>query len=83
MKEIRADRLETLEALAMEGAKQIKAFFAYQGEDRTYLQKAKLGAAVITGYSRLRASETNRMAVELASARLDAPLPELPRPRRG
>jgi hypothetical protein len=58
--------LDTLEDVAMEGAKHLKAFFTYQGANANYLTKAKLGATAIAGYARIRASETNRMSVELA-----------------
>lgn len=69
MRPIKDKTMDTLEAVALEGAAQIRAFFKYQGDNPTYLQKAKLGAAAIGGYSRIRASETNRQAVEFAVAR--------------
>ena len=63
-----ADRtLDTLEEVALAGAAQLKAFFTYQGDNPRYFQKARLGAVAISGYARVRASETNRMAVELAA----------------
>ena len=73
MRPIEDKTIQELEELALEGAKQIRAFFTYEGSDLRYLQKAKLGAAAIGGYSRVRASETNRLAVELASARATDP----------
>ena len=69
MKPIKDTTMDVLENVALEGAAQIRAFFTYQGDNPTYLQKAKLGAAAIGGYSRIRASETNRQAVELATSR--------------
>lgn len=66
MKPIRDEAIEEFENTALEGCKQIRAFFTYQGTDSKYLQKAKVGAAAITGYGRLRQSETGRMAVEIA-----------------
>lgn len=69
MRPISDGAIETLEEVALEGAKQLKAFFAYQGDNPRYFQKARLGAVAISGYARVRASETNRMAVELAASR--------------
>lgn len=77
MKPLKDDTLEALEEIALDGAKQIKALFAYQGDNQRYIQKAKIAATVISGYARIRASETNRMAVELAAQRAIAPSPLL------
>lgn len=65
MKPISDKTLDTMEDVALEGAKQLKAYFAYQGDNPVYFNKGKLGAAAISAYSRIRASETNRIAVEL------------------
>lgn len=67
MKPISDKTLDTMEELALEGAKQIKAYFTYQGDNPAFLSKAKIGATTISTYGRLRASESNRMAVELAA----------------
>jgi hypothetical protein len=69
MKTIADGSMEEFEGVALEGARQLKAFFAYQGDNAKYFQKARLGAVAISGYARLRASETNRIAVELAAKR--------------
>lgn len=69
MKAISDNAIETLEQVALEGAKQLRAFFAYEGDNPRYLQKAKLGAVAISGYARVRQSETGRMAVELAATK--------------
>ena len=69
MKPISDTTMNTLEELALEGAKQLRAFFAYQGENPIHFQKAKLGAVVISGFGRVRQSETGRMAVELSAQR--------------
>ncbi len=69
MRPIKDKTMDVLESVALEGASQIRAFFTYEGDNPAYLQKAKLGAAAIGGYSRIRASETNRQAVELATSR--------------
>lgn len=73
MRPIKDTTMSILETVALEGAAQIRAFFKYQGDNPAYLQKAKLGAAAIGGYSRVRASETNRLAVELATDRAVRP----------
>lgn len=70
MKPISDKNIEIMEEVALEGAAQIKAFFKYAGENPIYYQKAKMGAAAIGAYSRLRASETNRIGIELAAERL-------------
>jgi hypothetical protein len=69
MKPISDKLIDALEEVAVEGVKQIKALFAYQGEDRRYFEKAKVAASTISGYARIRASETNRAAVEAQAAR--------------
>lgn len=67
--------IQEFEETAVRGLKELKAFFAYQGSDKANvrLSRARVAAGVVGAYSRLRASETNRMAVELAAARLAAP----------
>lgn len=69
MKALSDKTIDTFEEVALEGAKQLRAFFAYQGENPQYHHRAKLGAAAVSAYSRIRASETNRMAVELQAKR--------------
>ena len=70
MKALTDEVLGEFEDVAREGARQIKAFFAYQGDNQLYFKKARIGATVIAAYARARASETNRMALELAGERL-------------
>jgi hypothetical protein len=65
MKPIEDKRMDELEDVAMESAKQLRAFFTYQGNDSRYFQKARLACGMIGAYARLRASETNRMQVEV------------------
>jgi len=70
MRAISDKTLDEFETTAIEGAKRIRAFFAYEGTtNKTYMDKAKIGAVVIGGYARLRASETNRMSIEAAAAK--------------
>jgi hypothetical protein len=84
IKDIKASRLATLEEVALEDSvKQIRAFFIYRGSDSGYFQRARVGAAVISSFARIRASETNRMALEMAgerSLRGARELPESPTP---
>jgi tRNA(Ile2) C34 agmatinyltransferase TiaS len=76
MKPIKDVVLEEFEALALKGAKEIEAYFKYQGKDPAYFSKAKVGAGVIGAYARMRASESNRMAVEMMVARHAGALPK-------
>ncbi len=70
MRPISDGKLEMFEDVAVEGAKQIRAYFKYEGGSATYMQKAKVGATAISAYARMRASETNRMQVELMTSKL-------------
>ncbi len=56
--------LDDMEALARESVKQIRALFAYEGDNPKYLQKAKIAVGAISSYSRVLASENNRAALE-------------------
>lgn len=69
MKPINDKLLDAMEDAALESVKQIKALFVYQGDDRRYYEKAKVAASTISGYARMRASETNRIAVEAQAVR--------------
>ena len=69
MKPVSDKTIETLEATALEGCKHIHAYFAYEGDNTKYFNKAKVGVAVIGGYGRILGSETNRMQVELIAGR--------------
>jgi len=73
MRPISDGKLEMFEDVAIEGVKQIKAYFKYEGNSPTYMQKAKVGATTISAYARMRASETNRMQVELMTTKLIGP----------
>lgn len=74
MRELSDGKLEVFEDVAIEGAKRIKAYFAYEGTNNAYYKdKARVGATAISAYARMRASETNRMAVELALERQTLP----------
>jgi len=64
MKPISDRFLDDAEDLAQASMKAMKAFLVYQGDNPTYYHKAKVAAAGLTNYVRLRATETNRMEVE-------------------
>lgn len=61
--------IDEAEEVALEGLKAMKAYLVYQGSNKEYLQKAKVGAAAATAYTRHYASLTNREALKLASER--------------
>jgi hypothetical protein len=67
--------MEDYAETAREGLAQIRAFFKYQGKDPVFEKKAKVGVGAIGAYSRLWASQTNRMGVELMRERLKAEAP--------
>lgn len=70
MKPIADATVAEFEEVALMGVKALRAFFAYQGKEASYFQKARLGAAAISAYARIRASETNRMAVEVTAGKV-------------
>lgn len=72
MRAISDARMEDFEGLALESVKQLRAFYTYSGSDARYFQKARLATGAIGAYARIRASETNRMAVEMQVERLTA-----------
>ena len=70
MRPITDNTLDTFEEVALEGAKRLMAYFAYEGDNPQYRDKARAGATAISAYARMRASESNRMAVEVMVGRL-------------
>ena len=73
MKAIDDDFIEESEGLARESMKAMRAFLTYQGDNAKYYHKAKVAAVGLTNYVRLRATENNRMMVELAAKRGTVP----------
>lgn len=69
MRPINEDVLTEVENVAAEGLKHIRALFTYEGGEQRYETKAKVAIATLGAYGRLRSSETNRMAIELAAER--------------
>ncbi len=70
MKSVSDKVLGAHEDLALDGIKAMKAYLAYEGNNTAFLSKAKIGAAGVTAYVRLRASEANPMQVELVAERM-------------
>lgn len=69
MKAIKESTMDAYEDVALKGIKEIEKFFTYQGENKNYFQKARVGAITMSAFSRLRASEANRIALEQAAKR--------------
>ena len=69
--------------LARESMKAMRAFLAYQGTDQSHYHRAKIAAVGLTNFVRLRATENNRMAVELMAQRDDEPVRTLPASTNG
>lgn len=67
--------IEEAEDVALEGLKAMKAFLAYQGSNKDYLQKAKVGGTAVASYTRHFASLTNREMLRLATERKAKELP--------
>lgn len=84
MKPLSDDTMEQFEEVALEGLKKLREFFKYEGDNPRYFQRAKVAATAIASYTRIRASESNRMAVELMAekqAREDAKALPIPAKR--
>lgn len=69
MKPVSDNFLKESEELATESIKAMRAFLVYQGSDPVRYHKAKIASVGLTNYVRLRATETNRVAVEQVTAR--------------
>ena len=69
MKPVSDALLDKTETLAMKSVDVMSQFLTYQGDNPQYYHKAKIAAAGAMMHVRLRATETNRMAVELAAQR--------------
>jgi hypothetical protein len=74
VKPINDEFIDESEDLARISMKAMRAFLTYQGDNQQYYHKAKVAAVGLTNYVRLRATENNRMMVELAAKRSDAGL---------
>ncbi len=72
MKPVNDKVLDHLEETALECSKAIRGYLVYQGENPSYERKARVSATHISGWARVRASETNRLAIEAQAIRLAA-----------
>lgn len=61
--------IDEAEMVALEGLKAMKAYLAYQGNNKDYLQKAKVGGIAVSSYTKHYASLTNREALKMAIGR--------------
>lgn len=71
MRDVPDKLMDELEEGAVAGVKALRAFLTYQGDNAIYEKKAKAGAALVTGYTRAFASQTNRAAIKLATEKSD------------
>lgn len=78
MKEVPEVLIEALEEVSEKGAQHLKAFFDQGGDSPILYKKARMAATVISGYAKVRSSETTRAAVELAEKRLEAGVVPMP-----
>jgi hypothetical protein len=76
MKDVSDKLMDALEEGALEGVKALRAYLVYQGDNPVYEKKGKAGAALVTGYTRAFASQTNRAAIRLASQKNNLSLHE-------
>lgn len=66
--------IELAEEVAIEGLKAIKAYLAYQGENKMYEKHAKAGAAAVQGFTRHYASQTNREIWKMSVEKRELPM---------
>jgi hypothetical protein len=71
MKPVRDTTLDELEDTAVLGMKSVREYLDYKGNDQRYGQQAGKAVSIITALARIRASESNRMAVELMAQRVN------------
>ncbi len=64
-----ASVLDEFEEAAVMGAKAVRAFLTYQGNNKDYFNKARVGAVAMGGYARLRATLANEQALRLMEKR--------------
>lgn len=69
VKKISDEFIEESEELARQSMKAMRAFLTYSGDNQNYYHRAKVASVGLTNYVRLRATENNRMMVELAATK--------------
>lgn len=65
------DILTDLEDTTKMGTKAIRQFLTYQGGNPDYYHKARVGAAAVSGYTRLRATIANEESNRLSALKLE------------
>jgi hypothetical protein len=70
MKPLSSKTEDLLETGMSDGVKAMRAYLSYEGSDKRYLERAKVGAALASAWVKARASESNRMQVELIATRV-------------
>lgn len=68
--------LQEFEETALMGAKAVRAFLTYQGSNKDYFAKARVGAVAMSSYGRLRATMANEAALRLAADKRETPVIE-------
>jgi hypothetical protein len=77
MKEIKSERLDEIEEMAMRAMRYLDHFVSkYDGKDPKMVQRVKPAMMIAGTWSRLRATEANRMAIERTFAERVEELPE-------
>jgi hypothetical protein len=75
VKPVNDDTLAAIETAVEPSVAAIKAYLAYQGDNSQYRDKARIAVGLLSAFGRVRASETNRMQVELIGERIAAEHP--------
>lgn len=61
--------MDRFEKVALQGLDAISEYLTYSGENKTYLNRAKAGAAAVGAYTRLRATMANERQIALLEQR--------------
>lgn len=64
--------LTEFEETALLGAKKVREFLNYEGDNKQYMNRAKVGAVAMGSYARLRATLANERQLELIERRIKA-----------
>lgn len=70
MKPVDDKTLDDIESAMAPAVRAIKAYLAYEGDNPQYRDKARVSIGLVGAFARVRASESNRMQVELISERI-------------
>lgn len=70
MRAVKEETLNELEDTVGPALKAVRAYLSYQGDNPQYRDKAKIAIGAIGSFAKVRASETNRLQVELVADRM-------------